>query len=91
MTNLRRRIEKSGFFLFFGAFFFMAIGITQGITILTVIGLAVLLLILATIIIRSARDVRKPRRRAPVVTTTSSPKTTTRPKNQPAAHDPDNY
>jgi type III secretory pathway component EscV len=91
MQSLRRRIEKSGFFLFFAAFFFMAIGITQGIPVLTYAGLAVLVLILGTVLVRSARDVMKPRRRAPVVDTSSTPRTTTRPKNRPATHDPDNY
>jgi Kef-type K+ transport system membrane component KefB len=65
ITRIRRRIEKSGFFLFFLGLFLMAIGITQDLTILRDIGLVILLLILVTVIVRARRDVtgtpRRPR------------------------------
>lgn len=88
LQKVRRRIERSGFFLFFFAFLLLALGLAQGISVLTYIGLAVLGLILTTVIVRSALDVRRPRRRPATTTTTTT--TTTRARGT-ATHDPDNY
>ncbi|MCC6792884.1 MAG: hypothetical protein IT336_14430 [Thermomicrobiales bacterium] len=91
MNRVRRRIERSGFFLFFFAFFLLALGLAQGISILIYTGLAVLLLILAVVIIRSARDVMRPRRRIPPASTSATSQPASRANRGTATHDPDNY
>lgn len=91
MDKVRRRIERSGFFLFFFAFFLLAVGLAQGVTILRNIGLALLLLIVVVVIARSARDVRRPRRRPSTIDESGTRGTGTQASRRPPAHDPDNY
>jgi hypothetical protein len=91
MNTVRRTIEKFGFFLFFFAFFLLAIGLAQGVPILRDIGLLLLLVILVVVITRSARDVMRPRRRPSSVDETKTRPAGTQAGRRPPTHDPDNY
>lgn len=80
ITRLLRRIERAGFFVFFFGMFLAAIGITQDVAILRNVGLAILVLTLLTVIVKSLRDVSgKPRRPQ----FADEPKQEARPQRQP--------
>lgn len=88
MDRIRRRVERSGFFLFFFAFLLLAIGLAQGVEPLRNIGLGLLIVILAVVIGRSALDVTRPKRRPAAA---NPPQSAARTSHRPPAHDPDNY
>ena len=91
MNTVRRRIERLGFFLFFFAFFLLAIGLAQDVQILRYIGLALLALILLVVLTRAARDVMRPRRRPTSAGDTAARPAKTQAGRRPSTHDPDNY
>jgi type III secretory pathway component EscV len=63
VRKIVQRVQRSGFFIFFFALFIFAIGVTQDFPLLRDIGLAIVIVIVLTIIIRARRDIStKPKR-----------------------------
>ena len=84
ITRLLKRIERSGFFIFFFGMFLAAIGITQDVAILRNTGLAILVLTILTVIVKARLDItRKP----PRVQTPDVTGTPVRPKRQARTQD----
>jgi hypothetical protein len=64
VRKLRQRIERAGFFIFFLGLILAAIGISQGVAVLWILGLVILGLVVLTVIVRATRAVSGPPRRS---------------------------